>query len=827
MKSFFSLLNKKRARNLLSNFQQFISIVLMGGIAMTLFVGLFANADSLSSRVEQAYEEGGYPSLYVFTSPVVSQTEGEQVDLLSLQREVLSDDDVIDSRLEATASFGGRPVYLAVTDGIPELSHPYEIEGEYDPNSFFFIDSSLGGDTSSLLGTIAVGKAGELEIPLSGLSGYLEGNPLWEQAKPMLEGMLLDGAKNPFEEDNLSLSLTPTNYMRHPENLSMAAYSTSTVLISRDYFFSAFEDFLATRFNPAFVKYISAYLPSLLSDNLFLIKTDHPSELKQDIIDTFGEADNFLYCLEGSEAPWAAAIQVEMTEATSLTYLFPFVFFFVALLVILTTFAELIMKERIEIGTLKALGLSNAEITSHYVFLVMALLTVSSVLGFIIGPLSIPIIMGQKYDILYSLPARQLFVFPVLPALLSFVAFLLAGGLCAYFVSRKQLKLLPAECMRPEAQSFKGRSGPEKAKRSSSFVLACKMAFRSMRSGLFKSVMVVVGVAGCTALLLCGFGIEDTLNKGIEVDTNLAYGSALRGNYAHNSYEQYPSYFEVEGIKTANQMYSEASNVSFKTKTNLTEVMLLEDSHDLIKVPTKKGKVSLALQVSEQLDAQIGDTISFTVLGKTYEREVAYIYETFSFNGVVGVIDDFTASPVYNAVFLDVEEGVDPLTVKERIETVEPNLFSSLQTRDETLEQVRSIVSGISVMTNAVKVFAILLALVVLYNLALLSFRTRYREIATLKVLGFSFVEIGVSLILEALLLSAIGFGVGCLFGYPFMYATLKVNEVSLVRFLYTLGPLSYVYAFLLTFGVSFVVNLYTSFLARKVKMVESLKSVE
>ena len=796
MKSFFSLLNKKRARNLLGNFQQFLSIILMGGIAMTLFVGLFANADSLSSRVEQAYEEGDYPSLYVFTSPLPPNDEGTHVDLFNLQREVLSDDDVIDSRLEATASFGGRPVYLAVTDGMPELSHPYEIEGEYDPNSFFFIDSSLGGDTSSLLGTIAVGKPGELEIPLSGLSGYLEGNPLWEQAKPILEEMLLDGAKNPFEEDNLSLSLTPTNYMRHPENLSMAAYSTSTVLVSRDYFFSAFEDFLATRFNATAVKLIAAYLPSLLSDNLFLIKTDRPAEVKQDIIDTFGEADNFLYCLAGDEAPWAAAIQVEMTEATSLTYLFPFVFFFVALLVILTTFAELIMKERIEIGTLKALGLSNAEITSHYVFLVMALLTVSSVLGFIIGPLSIPIIMGQKYDILYSLPARQLFVFPVLPALLSFLAFLLAGGLCAYIVSRKQLKLLPAECMRPEAQSFKGRSGPEKAKRPSSFVLACKMAFRSMRSGLFKSVMVVVGVAGCTALLLCGFGIEDTLNKGIEVDTNLAYGSALRGNYAHNSYEQYPSYFEVEGIKTANQMYSEASNVSFGTKTNLTEVMLLEDSHDLIKVPTEKGKVS-------------------------------YIYETFSFNGVVGVIDDFTASPVYNAVFLDVDEGVDPLTVKKRIEEVEPNLFSSLQTKDETLEQVRSIVSGISVMTNAVKVFAILLALVVLYNLALLSFRTRYREIATLKVLGFSFVEIGVSLILEALLLSFVGFGVGCLFGYPFMYATLKVNEVSLVRFLYSLGLLSYVYAFLLTFGVSFVVNLYTSFLARKVKMVESLKSVE
>ena len=96
-----------------------------------------------------------------------------------------------------------------------------------------------------------------------------------------------------------------------------------------------------------------------------------------------------------------------------------------------------------------------------------------------------------------------------------------------------------------------------------------------------------------------------------------------------------------------------------------------------------------------------------------------------------------------------------------------------------------------------------------------------------MKVLGFSIKEIGFSLVLEALTLSAIGFALGCLFGFPFMYAVLKVNEVSLVQFLYSIHWTSYVYAFLLTFVVSFLISLYTSFLAKKVKMVESLKSVE
>ena len=292
------------------------------------------------------YEEGDFPSLYLFTS------EGRMEDENRLIR-LLDDDDVLDSRLEVTASFGGRPVYLAVTDGMPELSHPYEIEGEFDEERFFFIDSSLGGDTSSLLGTIAVDKPAELEISMAAFSAYLEG--IDQSIKDLLEASLLPDKTNPLEADNLVLTLTPTNYMRHPENLSMAAYSTSTILISRDYFFSALEQMLSSFFLQGTADIIASMLPGMIEDNLYLIKTDRAPELKERITAEFEGKDNFLYCVESTEAPWSVAIQVELTEATSLTYLFPFVFFFVALLVILTTFAELIMKERIEIGTLKAL----------------------------------------------------------------------------------------------------------------------------------------------------------------------------------------------------------------------------------------------------------------------------------------------------------------------------------------------------------------------------------------------------------------------------------------------------------------------------------------
>jgi putative ABC transport system permease protein len=112
--------------------------------------------------------------------------------------------------------------------------------------------------------------------------------------------------------------------------------------------------------------------------------------------------------------------------------------------------------------------------------------------------------------------------------------------------------------------------------------------------------------------------------------------------------------------------------------------------------------------------------------------------------------------------------------------------------------------SGVHIMTNAVKGFAIILAIIVLYNLALLNFRERTRDIATLKVLGFTKHEIASSLLWETMSLTAVGVIFGMLLGYPFLLAVLKLNTVQLVQYLYHIYPLTYVYSFLLTFIVAF-----------------------
>ena len=163
-----ALLAKKALRQIKGEWKQFLSIFLMGAIAMTLFVGLFSNADSLSNRVDEAYEEGDYPSLFVFTSSHAAS------DLDGL-RSLLDDGDEIDSRLELSGKAQGKGVYFALTDGFPELSKPYNLQGEVGED-FFLVDYALGEEASALTTPILLGKQAEITLPLAsfGLSSYAE-----------------------------------------------------------------------------------------------------------------------------------------------------------------------------------------------------------------------------------------------------------------------------------------------------------------------------------------------------------------------------------------------------------------------------------------------------------------------------------------------------------------------------------------------------------------------------------------------------------------------------------------------------------------------------
>jgi putative ABC transport system permease protein len=239
--------------------------------------------------------------------------------------------------------------------------------------------------------------------------------------------------------------------------------------------------------------------------------------------------------------------------------------------------------------------------------------------------------------------------------------------------------------------------------------------------------------------------------------------------------------------------------------------------------------VALPEKYARELNVKVGDEVSISYEGNLIKSKVGQVYEAFVYNYVMihashPGLSEFNIT--YSYVFVNIDKSI--ISVDEAVNNIKSvSYVSSTQTQEGWMKNIKDVVGGILVMTNAVKIFAILLALVVLYNLALMNYRQRNRDIATLKVLGFYKKEIALSLLIESLTLTLLGSLIGLLVGYPFMLAVMQTNIVNLVEYLYRIEPLTYVISFALTFLVSVVINVYFSLMTRKIKMVESLKSVE
>ena len=409
-------------------------------------------------------------------------------------------------------------------------------------------------------------------------------------------------------------------------------------------------------------------------------------------------------------------------------------------------------------------------------------------------------------------------------------------------VCHKEISLTPAQSMRPAPVNFKSHRDvlPSRENRPQSAIrLSVKMAFRNIRVNIVKSLMVVVGVLGCTALLICGFGIEDTLDYGIKTDLALYYNSDISLSYPSVQESHSTDLLAVDGVGSVEEYLFSTSTLTYQTEGSLSKkscnsnVRFFDDSHEHFKVDFPKGTVAISTKIANDLGVGKGDAINFTYNGDAYSGSIGAVYESFTVHGVACYFTDYPSVEVkYDSAWVDIADGWADEGAGKSLASLETALASEsfvshAESQVEMKKRIESVMSGVYIMTDAVKVFAVLLAVVVLYNLALLNFRERTRDIATLKVLGFSKLEIAMSLMVETMSLTALGVLFGSLLGYPFMYLVLYVNQVNLVEFLYHVFPLTYLYAFLITFVVAYIVNLYLASLTGKVKMVESLKSVE
>lgn len=836
-KTTIMMLIKLQLRNLKKNIAQFLSIIMIGAIAITLFCGLQSNALTFDRQVSTVIDEGNLADLFVTVDGLSDGSEKKEI------VDIVHDYGSVESRVYCPARIKNTSTYTTIVSKLPSISKPYgdfEKTAEYNEDYFAFVDSALEFNGKGEKPNNLYSLGDDFSLSFSLASFGIDSSIVADTADFVKEGgedLLSDGV--------FDVPLKITGFMNHPENINKAKYSTGITLVSykmiRDSVIKLLEENYKAEIITKIRNLMKIYLgkdpfesETLDYYNQYLIKLDNMDDLNtvRNKIDSYyrnKEKNNLRVITSKEEMPFYLTIDAEKTQAVKFTYVFPFVFFIVAILVILTTLSQMIIKDRTQIGTLKAIGLSKREIQGSYLLLSLILVLIGIVIGTTIGPLLIPNILGNKYEILYTLPKRKI-VFPFLSSSLSSLFFQLVTALVTFLVTNKELSLKPVESMRPAVPKL--RKVKSSSKKDSVISLSFKMAFRNIRLSLGKSFMVVMGIIGCTALLVCGFGCEDTIDYGVRHDVKLFANCDFTANLSQEltkeeTIKKFKAFEQVDNIEP---YYKKEATFSGEKGIQYTKALYITSTFDSqVAIDIPHDGIAIPTKIATKIGVDIGDNITFTFGDKYYDVKVSEIFDAFYYNfGIISseneIFKDDTVK--FNGAWMDNISDEDDMDLSEKMKEIDTDIASIMVTSSID-EQIKDTMSGILVMTNAVKTFAILLAVVVLYNIARMNFTQRSRDIATLRVLGFRKREISLTLLLETMTLTLLGVIIGLILGYPFMIAVLKTNIVELVQYLYHVTILSYFLSFVCTFMVAFVINFAFAEKTKKIQLVESLKSVE
>lgn len=534
-----------------------------------------------------------------------------------------------------------------------------------------------------------------------------------------------------------------------------------------------------------------------------------------------------------------------ITTITNISKLFPVIFYLVAVLISLTSMTRMIEEERTEIGTLKALGYTNGQIIIKYILYAFLACMIGGFLGMTVGFYLIPNIVWNIYSAIYTIPefytAYRLDV--GLQGLI--IAFLCICG-ATIVVAIKELKNMPAVLMRPKAPKNGKKIWLERCtffwKRLN---FSKKVTTRNIFRYKKRAIMTVVGIAGCTGLMVTGFGLRDSVLDIPESQYGDIFTYDMSISLSNNA-----AMYEVENlVKTDENIngYSKvcASSVKIKgSEANYDTAIFIPDSipdfekmcnlkdvetHEKLNI-SNEG-IIISDKIAEFVNAKVGDSVvlidndnleySFKVTGIAENYVSNYIYMSKEF------YEANVKSYKTNMLLLDVKEisKDEKDNLSEKLLNI--NGVASVSMISDMMNAIKDMLGSLNYVVIILIVASALLAFVVLYNLANINIGERQREIATLKVLGFYDKEVDNYINKENLVFTAFGVIIGLVFGYFLTDMIVASVEIDKLRFIRRILPQSYVFAAVITTIFSLTVNYIIHFVLKKIDMIESLKSVE
>lgn len=755
-----SMLFKKMLRDMKKHKMQFISIFLMAFITLLVFVGVGAEVQGLDNSVHDFYNQTNMADIWLYGDNFSNKTLDDISNISStngVERQLV---------LKTTGDLDKDPTVTLHFIEKNELSQYYPIKG---------------------------------------------GNIDFDDKKGIWLDQRFAETKNLDIGDNITVKF---NGMTIEKTIRGLGYSP-------EYVYEESDNGLISDFSLQGFGYLSykAFPLDTIQYNKLLIKTNDSTETYHEKLDNAVDNDTYNTFMPRSDLVSDKQVMDEIDQHTIFAVMFPVIFVVVALLTLLTTMTRIVNHQRTQIGTLKSLGFTNRSLMIHYFSYGFYLTLVGSILGMILGYYIIPPFFFPSMSTFYTLPSWESgfnIKFIIVGASLVLVSLAFT-----YIATKNIIRESPASALEPKAPKISKIRILENTRIWDKLNFSIRWNIRDVNRNKMRSLVTILGVLGCTVLLISAFGMQDGMDdlkswqyEGINhYETQLV----LEDNITSSQIDSIQK--EVNGTQLMMGAIEVEANGVKKTQTlsvyNKTDLITPTNQY-MEKIDLPENGITITQKTSELLNVGIGDTIKWHLYGNStwHTSKIDAINADPATQGIIMTpqkLDDFDID--FKPTYIITNQSVD----KNLTGVASANSINDLVKSWDDLTKTADLMVG------ALLIFAIVLSIVVLYSLGILGFTEVERDMATLKVLGFKTKNLQKLFLTQNLALSIVGYVLGVPTGYAvldFMWDT--VGDTFFYPTHYTARTI--ILSFILTIVLSLIVNYLLTRKLKKIDMVQSLK---
>lgn len=551
---------------------------------------------------------------------------------------------------------------------------------------------------------------------------------------------------------------------------------------------------------------------------------------------------NDVYILDRSTNMGYNSLDSSSDIVAGVSKVFPAFFLLVAALVCITTMTRMVDEERTQIGTLKALGYSSMAIMSKYLIYAGSSAVLGCALGVLAGSIVFPTVLWEAYKIMLFVTPGIVLKFDWVLALVVVLTYTAAMLLVTWYCCYKALEEVPAELIRPKAPTEGKQLIFEKLPLWENISFLNKVAIRNIFRYRQRLAMMLLGIGGCTALLMTGFGLRDSIEKIVDVQFREVTTYDMQVYFREDCDEEMQNNFRetmapyADKVMFFNQVSGEIS-ADFQTR-DISIIAASEEIADFWNFHSGSTPLSLPGTNEVLMSAGMADLLSLRVGDDVVIRDpdmeeltltISGIYDNHVHNFAIITPETVEAqwgrTPEQQMAFVVVREGVDPNSAGAAASGADPVM--NVTVSEQQAEMVATMMKALDLVVIVVVFCAGLLAAIVLYNLTNINITERIREIATIKVLGFNASETAMYVFKENLVLSIMGTLFGLPLGKLLLRFVISQIKIDLIWIKARLEWPSLLISVVLTILMAFVVDFIFYFKLEKINMAEALKSVE